>query len=392
MASNYWQRLPSLNIFNQLGGLSGRMKSAQDIQVTLAPETKSARFKPASEVALISLLTLLPLWGCTTTKLADNPPIILYQQIDVAADPVFREAVEEARAAGWPPYTSTLDPAAAAKADFRVALDFQIHDKDLMDAERIWQMTTLMMLTFYPSSCARYNFELTADLYERSGRRLKSWRLDEQDTAFLWFFQGDECMDPADSTVRKIAKSMLKDLYRRMAEDETLAGLTADSASDLPLVHISARNAQDLVEQVAKTDAPFSNFAFAPPTETAVNYTLTVEFDSVRQEQSLSALLARGMASIPTIGLVSFCPAYETILSAEIHDAEGTVLRQYSFAETKRGSGIDNCPPVTYATDPELAERLLLQLFRQIGRDGVIPGTRDFRDEPGQQPASYAGT
>ena len=128
-----------------------------------------------------------------------------------------------------------------------------------------------------------------------------------------------------------------------------------------------------------------------PPAEEAIDYTLTIGFDSIRHEQSLFSLLARGMANVSTLGLVSFCPVDETILSADIQNAEGAVLRQYRLAETKRGSGIDNCPPVTYMTDPTIAERLLLQLFRQIGRDKIIEGTHKLRVEPDPQPLNNAG-
>ena len=322
MTYNFRRRLQSLNIFSQHSRLRGRTKNAHETPFRKSPEKIQVQSKHVS-VTILYLLTLLALWGCTATKQADKPPVVLYTQINAAADPVFREAVEEVRVAGWPPYDTTLDPAAAAKADFRLNLDFQIHDKTLKDAERIWQMTTAMTLTLYPSSCARYEFELTADLYEQSGRRLKSWHMVEQDTAFLWFFQGDECKQQSDSTVRKISKSMLKDLYRRMAEDVHPDAHTADLTNKLPLVHITAINSKTLVQLAAKTDAPFSNFTFVPPAEEAIDYTLTIGFDSIRHEQSLFSLLARGMANVSTLGLVSFCPVDETILSADIQNAEG---------------------------------------------------------------------
>ena len=390
MTYNDCRRLQHLNIFSQYRRSQGRPKGGHEIPVRPQPEKFLARFKPCA-AAFLSLLTLLPLWGCAATKQTDKPPVVLYQQIEAAADPVFREAVEEARAAGWPPYGATLDPAAAAKADFRLHLDFQVHNKTLKDAERIWQMSTVMMLTFYPSSCARYEFELTADLFEPSGKRLKSWRLVEQDTAFLWFFQGDECQHQSDSTVRKVAKSMLKDLYRRMAEEEQLIAQAAAPDNNRPLVHIAATNAETLIQRVAKTDAPFSNFTFSPPAAEAIDYTLRIGFDSVRHEQGLFSILARGMASIPTLGLVSFCPEDETVLSADIQNAEGAVLKQYRLAETKRGSGMDNCPPATYMTDPAITERLLLQLFRQIGRDNVIEEGGSLRVEADPQTWHNAG-
>lgn len=321
---------------------------------------------------VLGFLITLALAGCSTTPVSEAPSGILYQRIDAGAHPIFRSVVETATAEDWAPMNATVDPATESIAAFRLDLDFRIREKPLHDTEAIWTMTTLLLFTVYPSTCARYDLELTADLRDSSGSRIKSWHLLEQDTAFLWLFQGGDCMGQAESTIRTIAETMLKNLYGRMKQEGILSAQAVAPVDQLPLVHVSAENAEALVQRVTKTDAPFENFTFKPTEGQSVDRILNVRFDFVRADPSVGAIIGRGMAAVMTIGVVGVCAPNDMILNAKVMDTAGSTLREYRFGRKIRGSMANDCAPATDRTHPRQATDLLRQLFRQIEEDKVI--------------------
>ena len=322
--------------------------------------------------SIIALLMFPVLAGCSTTPVSEAPSGVLYQHVSDDAHPVFRSVVETAAAESWAPINATVDPAAKPKANYRLDLDFRIREKPLHDTEAIWTMTTMILLTVYPSTCARYDVELTADLHDSTGTRLKSWYLLEQDTAFLWLFQGGDCMGQSESTIRNIAETMLKDLYSRIEKDEVLSAKGATPVEQLPLVHVSAENAESLVQRVIRTDAPFSNFTFEPVAGQPVHRTLNIRFEFLKADPSVSAIVGRGMAAILTLGLVGVCPANDMVLNAQVLDANGTILREYRLVQKIRASMANDCAPATDRTHPRQATYLLRQLFLQIEEEKTI--------------------
>jgi hypothetical protein len=348
--------------------MKGQAKIVYETQTRQLLDISCTWPKPFSALAFLLLFTVLLLCGCAT-PVTDEQQIVIYQRMNAPVHPVFLDVVEEAIAEGWSPNGSTLDPDLATKANFRLDLDFQVHGKDRIGPERILGVITRLNFNLIPTSCARYVQELSAVLYTQSGRRLKSWRVIEQNTAFIWFFQESDCQYLSDPTLRKIAKSMLKDFYHRMEKDVVFSTLAEAPFIEPPLVYIEAKDSEALVQRIVKTDAPFNNFTFENPSGKSINYTLTIDFDFVNHDQNLFEILSRGIGSIWTLGLISFCPEDETILNATIKDVRGTVLKQYRFTDSKRASGFDDC---TYKSDPAMEERLLRQLFLQVGEDKLI--------------------
>lgn len=344
------------------------------IQVlTVGHATHSRSYQPSVGAALIAtLLSAILLGGCAAGRVVDRHPGLLYQTIQPGAHSLFKEVVEEAAAAGLPPMSVTFDVAEAGLADFRLDLNFTIRDKGLTDTEVIWTLTTMVLLTLYPSSCGRYELELTGDLYDQGGSRLKSWHLVEQDTAFLWLFQGKDCgTEQSEITVEKIAAEMLKQLYARMSRDGVLSG-RAIPIDNYPLVYISTSNASSVVQRITKTEEPFPNFTFDSEAGKSAERTLKINFDFISPEQSMGSIMGRGMAMMMTMGVVSMCSPNKIVLEAEVLAADGTMLRTYRYSKKKRASMSSDCAPATDQTHPKLVADMLRKLFRQIKKDKVI--------------------
>lgn len=310
--------------------------------------------------------------GCAVEQAAEEPTRVLYQTISQDAHPVFEDVVREAADSPLLSARVTFDPGEESIADLRLDLDFSVRDKGVSMTEEVWQQTTTMLLTLYPATCGRFELELSGDLYDQNGTRLKSWYLAEQDTAFLWLFQGKDCgTEQSELSVTKIAERMLEQLYRRMAKDGVWSGKELIPVGDLPLVYVVPVNAKELVERVTKTDEPFPNFTFDPQSGKSANRTVKIQFYFNQAEQGIGSVIGRGMGAIATIGLVSMCPPNEMVISAEVLADDDTVLRSYRYAKKKRASG-DFCHAPTDRTHPELAAGLLRKLFKQIQKDRVI--------------------
>ena len=343
------------------------------IQVlTVGHATRWRSYRLSVRAALIvSLLFAILLGGCAAGRVVDRHPGLLYQTVQPGAHSLFKEVVEEA-AAGMPPMIVTFDVADKGLADFRLDLNFTIRDKGLTDTEIVWMMTTMVLLTAYPSSCGRYEIELTGDLYDQGGSRLKSWHLVEQDTAFLWFFQGKDCgTEQSEITVEKIAAKMLKQLYVQMSRDGVLSG-RAIPIGDYPLVYVWTSNAKSVVQLIMKTEEPFPNFTFDFEAGKSAERTLKIDFDFISPDQGIGSFMGRYMATTVTLGVVSFCSPNEMILKAEVLAANGTILRRYRYSKKIRASMSSGCAPASDQTHPKVVSKLLRKLFKQIKKDKVI--------------------
>lgn len=321
---------------------------------------------------VVALLSACLLASCATERVVDEQPGLLYQTINPGAHPAFKDVVKKSADADLAQVAVTFDAALESVADFRLDLDFTVRDKGLSVTEGIWTETTTLLLTLYPSTCGRYELELTGDLYDRDGNRLKTWHLAEQDTAFLWLFRGKDCgSEQSEITVKKIATRMLEQLYSRMSREGVLSGKEIVPVDNFPLVYVATRNAKSVVQRVTKTYEPFPNFTFDPNSRKTADRILNIRFEFITPEQSMTSILGRGAGAMMTLGLVSMCPPNEMVLQAEVLANGGTVLRTYRFAKKKRAGGLD-CVATTDKTHPDLAANLLRKLFRQIKKDKLI--------------------
>lgn len=318
-------------------------------------------------------LAALLLAACAAQPAADGPQKVLYQAISEDAHPVFASVARDTARSERLPARVTFDAADEATADFRLDLDFRVRSKGIGMTEEVWQQTTTMLLTLYPSTCGRYELELTGDLYDQSGTRLRTWHIVEQDTAFLWLFHGKDCgRQQSEISVRKIASSMLERLYARMSKDGTWSGPAVAPASDDPLVHVEAVNARELVERVTKTDAPFANFTFDAESAGSVDRTVRIQYYFNRSDQGIGSAIGRGMGAMATLGLMSMCPPNEMVITADVTDGDGSVLKSYRFGKKKRAASKNYCAAPTASSHPKLAAGLLRKVFREIRKDEVI--------------------
>jgi hypothetical protein len=311
---------------------------------------------------------LLSQSGCGTLKPIEKAPIVLYETVTMGSHPLFSDVVRDA--ADRAPVNVSFDPDTARSSDYRLDLEFTIRDKGLHDTEAIWTMTTILLLTMYPATCGHFELALSGDLYDPDGNRLRTWEIVEQDTAFLWLFQGDDCgTEPATDSIQEAASKMLSKLYARMSQDGAFSGKWQISANNEPPVYVNAVNAEELVNKLLKTDAPFPNYTTDKAFADMAERVLKVEYESNTPETGLGGMMGRTMMSIMTIGVASQCPKNSMILNAEVLAADGSVLRRYRFMEKTRASLFNDCAAPTDATHPELARKLLRQLFRQMRKD-----------------------
>lgn len=318
-------------------------------------------------------LAVLLLAACAAQPATDGPEKVLYQATSEDAHPVFASVARDGARSERLPVHVTVDKADEPTADYRLDLDFRVRSKGIGMTEEVWQQTTTMLLTLYPSTCGRYELELTGDLYDRSGTRLRTWHLVEQDTAFLWLFQGKDCGNrQSEVSVRKIASNMLERLYARMAKDGIGSGRAVVPASDDPLVRVEAVNARALVERVTKTDAPFANFTFDPERADSADRTVRIQYYATRADQGWGSLIGRSAGAFATLGLMSMCPPNEMVITADVTDNHGSVLKSYRFAKKKRASSKNFCAAPAPSTHPKLAAGLLRKVFAQIRKDEVI--------------------
>lgn len=307
--------------------------------------------------------------GCAGSKPVAMESRVLYQTVSPGSHPLFLGVVEES--ADRAPVNVTFDP--AATSDYRLDLNFEIRDKGLHDTETIWTMTTILLFTLYPSTCGHYELTLIGDLYNPAGERLKTWEVVEQDTAFLWLFQGDDCgTEPSPASIGEAASKMLNQLYARMSRDGAFSGQGLVPVGDLPLVYVNAVNAEDLIRRVLKTDAPFPNYTTDAASATAAERVVKIEYEFVSPDLSLGGAMGRAGAAILTIGLVGLCPKSKMTLSAEILSADRAVLRKYHFTGKQRVSMMNDCAPATDESHPELAAKLLRKLLKRIERDKLV--------------------
>ena len=326
-----------------------------------------------TKLVVLAGLSAIVSSGCATQPGTSDGSRLVYQTVDEGAHPLFQEVVENPASAEQSGFRTSVNPADQQLADFRLHLDFAVRPRNLVETEVIWAQTTLLLFTLYPATCGRYELELTGDLFDRDGSRVKTWHMVEQDTAFMWMFHGKDCGDAqSDDTVRKIASNMLEQLYVRMSSDGVLGDHHLTPIADQPLVYLSASDAHAVIERVVRTDEPYANFTFDPQIGKDADLTINILFQFISPDQGFGGLFGRFTGAMFTMGLVSLCPPNEMVLLADVTDSDGNSLKSYRLSKKKRGSLIDNCAAPTDETHPEMIAKLLRALFKQIGKDGLI--------------------
>jgi hypothetical protein len=264
-------------------------------------------------------------------------------------------------------------PKPATPADLTIKLALKAQRRPVSDAETVWEMTTTVLFTVYPSTCARDEYELTADVYDRSGRRLKSYDLRDSDTSVLWLFHGPNCGDaPTPDKVRRAAKGLLQTLYRDIDGDRLLAlANTGQAARDArPLVYVEANRAADIFERVALTAPPFARFSFDAKDAPRADYRLSIDFKTNSSEQTM----VRSFAAMFTLTVVSPCSATEFTLKAKLIDRSGKEIRAYDLSDSFRSQfdGGRGCQAVNEVTRPEDAAEFFGELFAKMQSDRVF--------------------
>ena len=263
-------------------------------------------------------------------------------------------------------------PKPTASADLTIKLGLKAQRRPVSDAETVWAMTTIALFTVYPSTCARDEYELTADVFDRAGTRLKSYDLRDSDTSMLWLFQGENCGNaPTADRVKRVATGLLQTLYRGIDRDRLLAiANTAQAAGEIrPRVYIEANRAEDIVRRVALTAPPFAQFAFDAKDTPSVGYRLRIDLAFGSSEETFVGLAA-GMMSL---ALISPCSATEVSLKATVSDVHGTEVRRYDLSDSYR-SAFDGkgCHGVDEYSRPEEVAEFVGKLFAQMERDRVF--------------------
>ena len=316
--------------------------------------------------------SLLALAGCAGLAANKKEPGLMYQEVSAFSHPLFADtarAVANSRA----PMDVTFDPLLEAASDFRLKLDLRIADSELHDTEMVWAMSTILMFGAYPASCARREAVLTADLYGRDGTRMGSWSIVENDTSFMWLFQGSDCGGSLTAkSFNRLASAMLKNLYSQIRRDVLLKPVGAPLPAAPALVYVNAVNADELVQRFILQARPLTKLSFDPADAASAEKTLTTEFSFQSPEQSLGGILGRTMSTFMTLGLVSGCAPNTISLDAEIRDANDAVVRTYRLSKKVRGSMSNNCALPDEYSKPGKLRALLKELLQQMEDDGTL--------------------
>lgn len=271
----------------------------------------------------------------TRAAAAPKPSVqlVLGDDVSTALDDVAEQATRDSGLFG----AITAEPKPAAPSDMTIKLGLNSQRRAVSDTETIWEITTVMLFTVYPSTCARDAYELTADVFDRSGRRLKSYDLRDSDTSMLWLFHGKNCGSaPTADKVRHVAKGLLQTLYRDIDGDRLPAiANTGQAAVEAgPQVYVEADRAADIVRHLA---------------------------------------------------LVSPCSATTFLLKARLTDRTGKEIRVYRLSDSYRSTfafdGRGGCTSVDEANHPDDVAEFVGRLFAQMQRDRIFSSEADGEPE-----------
>jgi len=259
-----------------------------------------------------------------------------------------------------------------SRTDYVVELSYRVVERPLRDAEQIWSMTTMLLLTMYPSTCNRYRFTLTADVLDGAGRPVKSYRLDDTDTAWLWLLMGPKCGSPegpGGDGVRNVAAGQMRAFYEQASRDGVFdpgraAALIAGAG---PLVLVRASGAEELIRQGLLMDDPATRFTFDAAQADEAEYVLDVDLAFTGGEFSPS----RAYLAIMTLGLSGACSMTYATLSASLLDRNGELLQHHALRSMAQATMATDCAPIDQHSRPDMVVGLARRLNAQLRRDGL---------------------
>ena len=264
-------------------------------------------------------------------------------------------------------------PKPAPPADLTIKLGLTSQRRAVSDAETVWGMTTVILFTVYPSTCARDEYELVADVSDRAGRHLKSYDLRDSETSWLWLFHGENCGSaPVGERVKTVAKGLLETLYHDIGQDRLarIANTAQEEPEEGPRVYVTANRAEDIVQRVALTSAPYAHFVFSESERSSADFRLDLELGFGSSEESL----IRGIAAMYTLALFSPCSSTTFSLKARLSDRSGKQVRAYDLSDSYRSIFDPNsgCRAVDEGNRPEEVAEFVGKLFAQMRHDRVF--------------------
>jgi len=264
-------------------------------------------------------------------------------------------------------------PKPALPADLTIKLGLTSQRRAVSDAETVWGMTTTILFTVYPSTCARDEYELVADVSDRAGRHLKSYDLRDSETSWLWLLHGENCGSaPVGERVKAVAKGLLEALYHDIGQDRLarIANTAQEEPEEGPRVYVTANRAEDIVQRVALMSAPYAHFIFDDKEAPGVDFTLRIDLEFSQSDQTL----VRTMAGIMSLAVVSPCSPTAFSLKATISDRAGKALRTYNLSDSYRSifDGSRGCRAIDEGNRPEEVAEFVGKLFAQMRHDRVF--------------------
>jgi hypothetical protein len=327
----------------------------------------------------------LVLAGCASTGPAPIAPAgqplpaarpTVRLMVDPASDSAFQSRVAKLMSSTGLDASLVLDGDPQARVDYTVRLKFEVREVPLTEFEQIWGMTDMFMLTMYPATCNRYRFSLDASVEDSLGAQIRTYSMQDVDTAWVWLLVGPKCGSPegfSGSGVGDNAEQMLESLYRRIQRDGVLdpSRAAGQAASSGPLVYVTTNRAAELIEQGFRLDeAPF-RFTFDPAAAGNADYTLKLDLAFRGGEYSGG----RAYLALLTLGLSGFCSTTTATLDGSAFDRQGRLLNHFREVAHWQGPIESNCALYDETQKPEVVREMARDLRAQLTLEALTAFT-----------------
>ena len=341
------------------------MRSKRQVSCMLVTLVLAGCASGPSPVASFDLPTATPAAGKTAALAAPLPDVRLI--IDATSNEALRPRVEKLLSGSGLEATLLLDDDAARSVDFTVRLDFDYREVPLKDVENIWAVTDALLLTLYPATCNRYHFSLNATVEDAAGLPFRTYSLQDLDTAWVWLLVGPKCGSAegiSGTGVGDAAEQLLKELYRRMAQDRVFepGQAAAFRARQGPLVYVAADRADDLIKDGFLLDDAPLRFTFDPAEAATADYQLRLNLSFSGRDYSAG----RAWLAMMTVGLSGVCPTHTATLEGSIFDREGQLRGHYRTDAHWQPTMASDCALEGEGADPDRVRRLARELKAQV--------------------------
>jgi hypothetical protein len=202
---------------------------------------------------------------------------------------------------------------------------------------------------------------------DAAGLPFRTYSLQDLDTAWVWLLVGPKCGSAegiGGNGVGDAAEQLLKELYRRMAQDRVFEPGQADAfrARQGPLVYVAADRADDLIKEGFLLDDTPLRFTFDPAEAAAADYQLRLNLNFTGRDYSAG----RTMLALMTAGLSGVCPTHSATLEGSIFDREGQLRGHYRTDAHWQPTMASNCALEGEGDDPDRVRRLAHELKAQV--------------------------